>query len=140
MTSARSKSPASVAVPGDGDLPELAAGGRAADLDVERAGGGLRVVAGDGQRAAGADRQAAAVGEIAGGGEAGPVGQAEVPLFAARPAMPAIVAPAPPRATLAALLVMFVPLGELQRRAVEAFQVPPVSVLPETWLNGVGSR
>ena len=33
----------------DVELAELAAGGRAADLLVERAGGGLREVAGDGQ-------------------------------------------------------------------------------------------
>ena len=62
---------------GDGDLPVLAAGGRAADLDIQRAGGGLRIITGHGQRAAGTDRQAAAVGKIAGRREAGPAGETE---------------------------------------------------------------
>ena len=90
------------------------------------------------ERAAGADGQVAAVAEIAGGGEAGPAGETQAAAVGGQTGRAAIVAPAPPRAMLAALLVMVVPLGNCSVAPSSAFQVPPVSVLLESWLNELG--
>ena len=62
----------------------------------------------------------------------------KLPLLEVRPAMPAIVAPAPPRVMLASLVVMVVPVGNSRVAPSRAFQVPPVSVVPESWLMEVG--
>ena len=63
-----------------------------------------------------------------------------LPLLEASPDSAAIVAPLPPRAMVAALPVMVVPLGNCRVAPSSAFQVPPVKLPLESWANVVGSR
>ncbi len=77
--------------------------------------------------------KAAAVVKVA------PPVSAKAPLLDARPVIPVIVALAPSIVILAALLVMLVPLGNSIVAPLSAFQIPPVSKLPETWVIEIAS-